>query len=41
MRKLFPEHMGSLDLIPSTGPAPIMARVEEMLAVVPHFERLT
>lgn len=37
LRKVFPEALGPLSAIPQTGPAPIMARVEEWVRVAPRY----
>jgi hypothetical protein len=41
MRSMFPEGRGALSLVPRTGPAPVLMRGAEWLAVAPEWERLT
>lgn len=38
---MFPEVQGDTNLIPGTGPAPVLLRVEELRKVTPDWERLT
>jgi hydroxyproline O-arabinosyltransferase len=40
MRSMFPENLGPLSNVPNTGPAPILMRAAEWLAVVEDWERL-
>lgn len=40
MRAMYPEDRGPLSDVPNTGPAPILMRAAEWLAVVPDWERL-
>jgi hydroxyproline O-arabinosyltransferase len=41
MRKYFPPERGSLELVPGSGPAPALMRVDEWLKVTPEWERIT
>lgn len=41
MRSLYPQGMGPLSDIPRTGPAPVLARPADWLAVLPRWEGLT
>ena len=38
---MFPESLGPLSLVPTTGPAPILMRVADWMTVTPEWERLT
>jgi hypothetical protein len=38
MRRLYPPGLGPLSDVPHTGPAPVLARVEEWLRVAPRWE---
>lgn len=38
---MFPEAKGDVNLIPGTGPAPVLLRVEELWKITPDWERLT